>query len=52
LINIVYKRGKKFEAVQYQAGPELKALMAKFRRDQMPEGDGIIHLLPWEDEAA
>jgi hypothetical protein len=51
-VTLIYKRGKKFEAVCYQAGPKLKALMAKFRQDQIPKGDGIIDFLPWEDEAA
>jgi hypothetical protein len=49
---LIFKRGKKSEAVRYRAGPEIKALMAALRRDQIPEGDGQICLLAWEGEAA
>jgi hypothetical protein len=45
---LVFKK----EALRFRAGPDLKALMADLRRDQMPKGDGSIDLLAWEDEAA
>ncbi len=51
-VPVHYKKGTKFEAVRYRAGPELKALTAKLRWNQIPEGEGKIDLLAWEDEAA